>query len=436
MALGYNPDGHVYYLRKIFVGIDDLKHTASTKSGLTVFATFLALHLSTTAAQAASPLAPRVPAAAPAPIESPEHATTYAIYPKPAPVSAVNSPAFVKPAAPATIFTTSSAITPPAAPPVITGAPITTDSAAVIYEQDEDSKNIGRAIAQATSTQPTDLAPVQLPDRTSVQGQMEHFKTSLLYKLPSRMFLAASCENSIRLETNVLQTLSNHRTDLIYRVLPNATVGYALTKTTRISHNYFYFRDQYAHNNRLLSRNIHSIGFRVDQDIPINPRTTATVSFFTRQLLLSRTQPLSDLLPSVSIVRRVGDRTVVYASVLGQIRFRNTLGRFQEGDQFYSLGGIYRLPRWTFLADHTLINNFGNRQLRGGPDNSLFVLTYEAAYKVHPALPLQAFIRAEPIFNMGANQATGFAGFNFRLFGGLRFELAKPPIFPVKIKRR
>lgn len=390
--------------------IDDLRFNPTTKAiWLTIWACIAMHYSASSTAQGASPLAPNLPTAAPAAAESPNNAEVYK---------------------------TSAVI--PAAPPVVSPqiSPAATDNT-IIYEQDEDSKRIGQAISQATTNaQPTDLAPVKLPERTTALSHFDEFKTSALYKLPSRMFLAATCENSIRLETNVYQTLRNHRSDLIYRPLPNATIGYALTKTTRISHNYFYFRDQYAHNNRNLSRNIHSIGFRIDQDLLLSRRTTATVSFFTRQLLLSRTQPLSDLLPSISVVRRVGDRGAVYASVLGQIRFRNTLGRFQEGDQFYSLGGVYRTPRWTFLADHTLITNFGNRQLRGGPDNSIIILTYEAAYKIHPVLPVSAFVRAEPIFNMGANQAIGFAGFNFRIFGGLRVEVAKPPIFPVKIKRQ
>lgn len=292
-------------------------------------------------------------------------------------------------------------------------------------------------MAQGTSTtQAVDLAPIRLPSRNRAFGNFEDFHTSVLYKMPSRMFLNASVENSLRLETNVFQTLHNNKADMVYRVLPNVTIGYAPTKTTRISANYFFFRDQYTHYNKLLSRNIHSVGFRADKDFQLGQKTTVTTSFGARELFLTNSVPLNDLLPSVSIVRRVRDRQIIYGSVLGQIRFQNVLKEFQEGDQFYTIGSIYRTPRWTFIADTTYITNFGRRALRGGPNNSVFVLTMEGGYKVHPRLPLVAFLRAEPIFNIGANQATGFAGFNFRLFGGLRMEVAKPAIFPVKLRDR
>jgi hypothetical protein len=34
---------------------------------------------------------------------------------------------------------------------------------------------------------------------------------------------------------------------------------------------------------------------------------------------------------------------------------------------------------------------------------------------------------------MGANSSPGLAGFNFRLYGGLRAEISKPAIFPTKL---
>ena len=296
---------------------------------------------------------------------------------------------------------------------------------------DQESKLVAQAVQNADNS-PVDLAPVKLPERTTAGFQANQFQTGLLYKLPARMFFLSSTENSLRCETNVFQTLRRNRADMIYRVLPNVTVGYALTKTTRVSANYFFFRDQYTRNSHTLSRNIHSIGFQINQDIPISERTNITTGFMARQLLLSRSQPLSDLLPSVQITHRVGSNGVIYGGVLGQIRFRNTLGKFQEGDQFYSFGGIYRTPRWQFLWDNTFITNFGNRRLRFGPNNQNWIMTLQADYRISRKLPVVAFVRAEPIFNIGANQATGFAGFNFRIFGGLRLDLSKAPVFPVK----
>ncbi|MBX9685337.1 MAG: hypothetical protein K2X27_01470 [Candidatus Obscuribacterales bacterium] len=305
---------------------------------------------------------------------------------------------------------------------------------------DEESKMIAQAagnVAGGTNNDNAlDLAPVKLPERTSAIFQTDQFKTGILYKLPARMFFQSSTENSLRLETNVFQTLHRNRADMIYRVLPNVTVGYALTKATRVSANYFYFRDQYTRNSHTLSRNIHSIGIQVQHDVHISEKTNLTAGFMGRQLLLSRSQPLSDLLPSLQMTRRVGQNGIVYGGVLGQIRFRNTLGRFQEGDQFYSFGGMYRTPRWQFLWDNTFITNFGYRKLRFGPNNQNMIMTLQADYRISKKLPIVAFVRAEPIFNIGANQATGFAGFNFRIYGGLRLDMNKQAIFPVDIKKR
>jgi len=316
-------------------------------------------------------------------------------------------------------------------------APINLPRVDAISATGSVTDNESRMIAEASgATSPdsntVDLAPVKLPERTTAVFQSNQFQTGLLYKLPARMFLLSTTENSLRLETNVFQTLHRNRADMVYRVLPNVTVGYALTKRTRVSANYFFLKDQYTRNAHTLSRNIHSIGVQLQHDFPLTEKTNLTAGIMGRQLLLSRSQPLSDILPSVQLTHRVGNNGVIYGGVLGQIRFRNTLGKFQEGDQFYNFGGVYRTPRWQFLFDNTFITNFGNRRLRFGPNNQNWIMTLQADYKVSPKLPLIAFVRAEPIFNIGANQAIGFAGFNFRIMGGLRIDLAKAPVFPIK----
>ncbi len=282
---------------------------------------------------------------------------------------------------------------------------------------------------------PTDLTPVRLPERGGAFGNLQ---TEMLYRLPARLFFNLNVENTIRLETNIFQTLTQPQADLIYRVLPNVTLGYALNKQTRLACNYFFLRDQYARFANLMSRNFHSIGFRLDRDIPVTDRTVATTGIFLRELITQRqdgtSQELSDIIPTLVVVRQTGRRGVIYASVLGQFRFQNVLERWQEGDQFYSLGGVYRKGRWLARADHTLVTNFGKKALRGGSNNQIFILTYELARQVHPRLPLAVFVRAEPIFNMGANNSPGFAGVNFRIFGGIRLEMNKPAIFPVKFQ--
>ncbi len=277
---------------------------------------------------------------------------------------------------------------------------------------------------------PTDLTPVRLPERAS---PFDTLKMEALYRLPSRMFLSATCENTLRLETNILQTMNHNKPDGIYRVLPNVTLGYALRPTTRVAANYFFLRDTYM-DHTTLNRGIHSVGFRVDQDIRLPLRMNMTTGFFARELFVQKYAALSDLLPSVTITRGVGQHGLIYTSIIGQIRFRKVFAHYQEFDQFYSFGGIYRRGLWNAVFDTTFINNFGKRALRLGPNNTNIVMTMEIGRQLSRRIPLTAFVRCEPIFNIGASQAPGFAGVNVRVFGGIRAEVNKAAVFPLKLE--
>lgn len=332
-----------------------------------------------------------------------------------------------------------------AAPQAVSGdTPLSQTLEASAQKPDQNIADAPRAIAQGrpigrdNDFVPIDLTPVRLPERVSTFNNYENFKAQALYKLPGRVFFNASVENSLRFEANTFQTNRHYLSDMIYRVLPNVTAGYALTKKTRVAANYFFFRDQYDLRSSRLSRNIHSVGGRIDHDIPINEKTMLSVGVFSRALFIQTANAPNidfyDIIPSATITRRAGMNGVVYGSVLGQLRFRDPFSNFQEGDQFYSLGGIWRKGPWSFLGDSTLVTNFGNSNLRGGPNNQVIILTGEVGRRIHPHLPVTAFVRAEPIFNMGANTTPGFSGFNFRIFGGIRAEVSKPPIFPIKLK--
>lgn len=297
--------------------------------------------------------------------------------------------------------------------------------------------SIAQSVSRPDDIQQLDLTPIKIPERAAAFSTIDSYKARMLYKLPARMFFSGTCENSLRLETNVFQTSRNPQADAVYRVLPNLTVGYAVTRRTRVSSNFFMFRDQYASRDSQLSRNIYSVGVRADHDFTINEKTTVTTGLFCRELFFnmqnSGTPPLSDIIPSAVIVRRIGQHGAAYGSVMGQVRFQKMLDRFQEFDQFYSVGYIHRKSPWVMTADCTFLTNFGNSNLRGGNNNQVFVLTGEIARQLHRNIPVAAFVRAEPIFNMGANSSPGLAGFNFRLYGGLRAEVSKPAIFPTKL---
>ncbi len=292
-----------------------------------------------------------------------------------------------------------------------------------------------------SDTRDYDLTPVSLPRRTPSFNRFEGMKYNALYALPSRLFFSAVVDNSLRCETNVFQTASHNRPDMIYRILPNTTLGYALTQHTRVSANYFFLRDQYTKYNNPLSRNFHSVGFQIDQDLYAKGRTTVTAGFFGRALFSNPDNFsdtfFNDLLPSITATRQVGYSTILYGSVLGQIRFREMLSKFQEGDQFYSFGAVHRKGPWTALGDMTVNSNFGNSNLRQGHNNQVIILTEEIARRLpYLRLPIEAYVRCQEIFNMGANANPGYAGFNFRVFGGIRATIAKPAIFPVRLAEK
>ncbi len=297
--------------------------------------------------------------------------------------------------------------------------------------------SIAQSVQRPDDMQQLDLTPIKIPERGAAFSNFDSYKARMLYRLPARMFFSGTCENSARLETNVFQTSRNPQADLVYRVLPNLTVGYALTRRTRVGSNFFFFRDQYASRDSQLSRNIYSVGLRADHDFTLSEKTTMTAGLFCRELFFnlnnSSTPPLSDIIPSAVVVRRVGQHGALYGSMMGQVRFQKMLDRFQEFDQFYSVGYVLRKSPWLFTTDCTFVTNFGNSNLRGGPNNQVFVLTGEIARQLHRNIPVAAFVRAEPIFNMGANSSPGLSGFNFRLYGGLRAEVSKPAIFPTKL---
>jgi hypothetical protein len=298
--------------------------------------------------------------------------------------------------------------------------------------------------------QPIDTTPFQLPDRPSAFTTFQMARIHWLRKLPAKMFFNVNVENTLRLETNAFQTRNHQRADMVYRVLPDVNLGYAFTRKSRVSAEYFMYRDTYTEHPQTLDRTVQSVSLRGDHDFCLTPNTTLTTTLMGRELFISRAKDLSDILPMVSIVRRVGTYGAVYASVLGQIRWQEIVGgKFQEGDQFYSIGSIYRRPMWNLSADCTLIDNFGKGSRRGGSisnagftglvpgpnSNHQIVLTLEAGRRLSQSIPLTAFVRAQPIFNIGQDKRQGFAGVNFRLFGGLRLEISKPAIFPVKLRQ-
>lgn len=99
---------------------------------------------------------------------------------------------------------------------------------------------IAQSVSRPDDIQQLDLTPIKIPERAAAFSTIDSYKARMLYKLPARMFFSGTCENSLRLETNVFQTSRNPQADAVYRVLPNLTVGYAMTRRTRVSSNFFH----------------------------------------------------------------------------------------------------------------------------------------------------------------------------------------------------
>ncbi|MDX2107157.1 MAG: hypothetical protein SFY67_12215 [Candidatus Melainabacteria bacterium] len=303
--------------------------------------------------------------------------------------------------------------------------------------------------------QQVDLVPTNIPRRTPAFNRMSEHQIRLYQTLPRKLFFSSVLENSLRLETNVFQTSPKESSDMIYRVLPNTTIGYEIAKNTQIYSNYFFLRDQYTDFSPLLNRNFHSIGFGLNRTFELpKQRGSLILGLLGRGLFATLDKfPgsfFNDYLPSITYQRAFnrGDHShYIYASVFGQLRFREMAARFQEGDIFYTAGHIYRHRGWAFLNNITLASNFGSQKIRQGPDTQIIILEHELSRQISRRFSwLQTFIRAQEIFNMGAGNVPftpgavdnavypGFSGVNCRVFAGIRATVFKAALPEVKLK--
>jgi hypothetical protein len=332
---------------------------------------------------------------------------------------------------------------------------VVTPGASVFTQQIAQTVNPSTAI-------PTDLVH-PLPGQPSALGDRLQFK--LLQKLPTRFYFLGVTEISLRDETNVFQTASRahmlraasggdsfgllttdqqnsvlqsasiaSRNDGVFRILPNVTAGWALTPKTRVFANYFLLRDQLFHN-VAVNTLIESIGGGIQHDFQMGRKGNLQATFQARELYQNKVHNVFDYLPGITYTRVVTPHSIAFASVLLQLRGKQFIvAPNREIDPFYSVGAVYQKGAWQFSHATTFLQNF--RQPFAGNalipvNNYSFVLDFEVARRVHKKLPgLQAFVRAEPIFNMHSNATPGLSGVDFRIFGGLRLTLSKPSLLP------
>jgi hypothetical protein len=305
----------------------------------------------------------------------------------------------------------------------------------LVFAETTVSDNV--SIAQATHLAPvpniipTDVTNIGIGRERSLVDP--GWRYHVLNKLPERLWFSMSTEVSQRLDTNVLFTYSHPKADYAFRVLPNIFLGYDLWKRSSIYTNYFVIKDLFASQGGLLNfptTQSLSLGFR--QEFPITQRTNIQLDFQARELWQTANIRQADLLPSILVTHMFTPRMLVFGNSVLQLRGSDYFcGPQREIDPFYTLGLVYRKGQWVFTATQTLVNNYRRRNAIPPVGNVSLIGDLEVSHPIHRKIPgLVGFVRAEPIYNWRSQKVAGISGFDFRLFGGLRFSMNKPSYSP------
>jgi hypothetical protein len=277
---------------------------------------------------------------------------------------------------------------------------------------------------------PTDLTPIR------VNQERELFNPSKSYyvfqKLPPRLWFNMTTEINQRLETNVYlkDAASAKKADYVFRAFPSLTVGYYLGKGTSIYSNYFVIKDVYAQSGSLGRPTTQSLSMGVRKEVPLGDHSSLQFDFQSRELWQAAGLHQADLIPGVLYTRIFKGNTVGFANVQLQMRGRDYfVAPTREIDPFYTLGLVKTVNGFIFTATSTLITNYRSPPFTGSipaHGNEAIISDYEVAHPVGKKMPgLVAFVRAEPIWNWNSGHTPGISGFDFRLYSGFRYNLAK-----------
>ena len=276
---------------------------------------------------------------------------------------------------------------------------------------------------------PTDATPTGLGEEQEMfrPGYSFYFKQ----KLPARLWFNSVTEVTQRLETNPLFTVNGGKTDYVFRVQPNVTLGYNLLRQTSIYCNYFLIKDVFARNEFLTPPTFQSLAMGLRHDIPIKTKTNVQFDFQVRELWQASHLRQADMLPGATVTHVFGPRLVGFTNLQLQMRSRNIFqGPTREIDPFYTVGGLCRWREWNIVLTNTLVTNFRNKRAIPAQGNVAMIANLEVSRPISKKFPaLVAFTRAEPIWNWKSNGAPGLSGFDFRLFGGVRLSLNKPSYY-------
>lgn len=309
---------------------------------------------------------------------------------------------------------------------------------------------------------PTDTAPMALPGERQALG--ESLKLRLWQKLPARFYFSGTVESSFRIETNVFQFPSRsallrkfapdglenlspegaqsvqglldraYAEDVVYRITPNVTAGWALTQNTRVFANYFLLRDKLFKYN-VLNTTINQIGVGIEHQRQI-PKTRGTyeLQFTMRELFQQDATPVFDYIPSLTLsypLTKSYDWVAYFNAIL---QLRST--KFMELPNrnitpFYTWGLAHTRGKWAFSANATMLNSFqkGFSASQIDFNSGSWICDFEIARQVIDKLPgFQAFVRCEPVFNFAGRNTPGLSGNDIRIFFGLRMSAYKPPL--------
>ena len=282
-----------------------------------------------------------------------------------------------------------------------------------------------QSVAPPPSIIPTDITPIGLGRERELIRPGPTFY--LLQRLPSRLWINSSTEISQRGETNVFFTNRNHRADYVFRALPNITIGYKFLPRTSIYTNYFVLKDVFANNGVLSNPTTQSLSMGLRHEIPIRTRTNLQFDLQAREIWQARGLNQFDWLPGVTLTHVVNPSTIVFGNIQLQMRgAKYFVSPTREIDPFYTVGILHRRGPWTFSLVDTFVCNFRNNNAIPPQSNLSMIPQLEVARQVSKKVPgLVTFVRAEPVFNWQSRSTPGISGFDFRIFGGLRYSFNK-----------
>jgi hypothetical protein len=292
-------------------------------------------------------------------------------------------------------------------------------------------------LAQATNPAPGILPTDQT--KTGVQQQFNLKEPGLSFRvnqrLPTRLFYTLSCETTQRLDTNVFLSYKMPQPDYVFRVAPSASVGYNIFNNTSVYASYFSIKDNYTVHNRGLSNPVTQsvqMGVRHTFYPTADKRTSLQLDGGARELWQSRGLRQADLIPSATLSHYSANyKHSFYASALMQLRSQELfLGAKREIDPFYTIGYYYNHYPWYFSFSSTLITDYREPHFRysiphHGNVSEISDFEFGRGVLTKKFTGLQAFVRAEPVFNWRSADVRGLSGFDFRLYSGLRLTVQK-----------